>query len=102
LTKTKLVMSDVVQRRNHLYYTWAGTAESVEWLQAGHLGFDSGWGIFSSTTHVVGDWGLSVPLCEVYVFLFVEIKRPDCSCDHSPPSGACPKNVWSFTFTRAV
>jgi hypothetical protein len=42
------------------------------------------------------------PIQWVTAALSVEVKRPVCEADHSPPSSAKVKNAWSYTSTPPV
>jgi len=72
---------------------------TVVW--AGQLGFDSwqGLGIFLFATTSRPSLGLTLPpIPWVLGVISLEVKHLGCKADHSPPSSAEVKNVWSYTF----
>jgi hypothetical protein len=74
---------------------------ATDWT-IGVLGFDSrrGLGIFLFTTVSRPALGPTLPPIQgVPGDLSLEVKRPGREADHSPPSGAEVKNVWSYTST---
>jgi hypothetical protein len=77
----------------------------VTLLRAGQSGFDSwqGLGIFLFTTMSISALGpTQSPIQWVLGALSLRVRQPGHEADHSPPSSAKVKNVWSYTSTPLV
>jgi hypothetical protein len=68
------------------------------------LGFDSlqGLEIFLTTMSRTALGPTQPPIQWVPGALSLEVKQPGCEADHSPPSSAEVKNVWSYTSTPPI
>jgi hypothetical protein len=85
------------------------TAQSVEHWAMGWtirvLGFDSWWGLGIFLFITISRMALGPtqpPIQWVSGALSLGVKRPGREADHSPPSSAEVKNVWSYTSTPPI
>jgi hypothetical protein len=62
----------------------------------------SGWEFFSSPPDPNRSWAHPAPVQWVPGAIFLGVKRPGSKADHSPPSSAEVKNVWSYKSTPPI